>query len=98
MPSPRTRVRTVVAHDELHREGESLVLVDGQVQRVSALGTVVRESAREALTVAELAEVLEEEFGPPPQGGTLVTTLEVVATLLGVGLLEPVDGEGTTGA
>lgn len=91
MPSARTVVRTVPAHDELHRDGESLVLLDGQVRRVSMLGTLVRDRARDGLGVAELAEVLAEEFGPPPDGDTLATTAQVVATLLSVGLLEVLD-------
>lgn len=90
MPSARTVVRTVPAHDELHRDGESLVLLDGQVQRVSALGTVVRATAHEGLSVTELADVLTAEFGPPPDGDTLGTTVQVVATLLSVGLLDVV--------
>ena len=86
MPSARTVVRTVPAHDELHRDGESLVLLDGQVQRVSALGA----TAHEGLSVTELADVLTAEFGPPPDGDTLGTTVQVVATLLSVGLLDVV--------
>ena len=99
MPSRRTRVRTVPAHDELHRDGESLVLLVGRLQRVSALGTVVRASARRGLTVAALAHLLEEEFGPPPEGDALGTTTQVVATLLSAGLLEEVgeDDEGDEG-
>lgn len=95
MPPPRTRVRTVPAHDELHRGGETLVLLDGQVQRVSALGVLVRASARAPITVKELAEVLEREFGPPPEGDTLGTTTNAVATLISAGLLERVGEDDT---
>lgn len=85
-------VRAVPAHDELHREGESLVLVDGQVHRVSALGTVLRERAAARATVEELAAALVEVFGPPPDGNALGMTGEAVQVLLDAGLLETVDG------
>lgn len=84
------RVRTVPAHDELHHEGESLVLVDGQVRRVSPLGTVIRASAVEGATLAELATVLEETFGAPAEGDALEITRQALDTLLEAGLLERV--------
>ena len=83
------RVRAVTAHDELHRDGESLVLVDGQVHRVSALGTLIRSRARGGASVEELAVALEEEFGRPTEGTTLHLTAGAVETLLEVGLLAP---------
>ena len=83
-------VRAVVAHDELHRDGESLVLVAGQVHRVSALGTLIRERARGPLTLEELARALEAEFGTPPEGTPLEHTRQAVDALLAAGLLESV--------
>lgn len=83
-------VRAVVAHDELHRGGESLVLLDGQVHRVSALGTLLRERATGPVTLEDLAAALEERFGAPPQGRALDLTREAVDALLGAGLLERV--------
>ncbi|MFK5646002.1 hypothetical protein ACI3ET_05690 [Ornithinimicrobium sp. LYQ121] len=83
------RVRAVVAHDELHRDGESLVLLDGQVHRVSALGTMIRDRARHGASVEELAAALEEEFGRPTGGTALELTTGAVQTLLDVGLLAP---------
>jgi hypothetical protein len=80
-------VRAVVAHDELHRGGESLVLLDGQVHRVSPLGTLVRERAGGPVTLEELAVTLQEAFGPPAQGTALDLTREAVQALLDAGLL-----------
>lgn len=90
MPPPG-RVRTVPAHDELHEEGESLVLLDGQVRRVSPLGTVIRAHASRGASVDELAGVLEETFGGPDEGTALELTRAAVETLLAEGLLEQVD-------
>lgn len=83
-------VRTVVAHDELHRDGESLVLLDGQVHRVSALGTMIRERAGGPITLEELAGALEEAFGAPPEGTALELTRQAVDALVAVGLVEVV--------
>jgi hypothetical protein len=84
------RVRAVVAHDELHRGGESLVLLDGQLHRVSALGTLLRERACGPVTLEELAATLEEAFGTPPEGTALTLTRQAVETLVAAGLLEAV--------
>lgn len=85
------RVRTVVAHDELHHDGESLVLVAGQVHRVSAVGTTIRARAGSGICLDALAEVLEEEFGTPPEGSATELTRRAVDALVAAGLLEPVD-------
>ncbi|AXH96510.1 hypothetical protein [Ornithinimicrobium avium] len=83
------RVRAVLAHDELHHEGESLVLVDGQVHRVSALGTTIRRHAAVGVaTLDELATALEDEFGTPPEGSAQELTRRAVETLVAAGLLE----------
>lgn len=91
MPST-ARVRTVPAHDELHHEEESLVLLDGQVRRISPIGTVIRTSAAQGAAVAELAVVLEELFGTPEAGDALDLTGAAVQTMLAEGLLAAVDG------
>lgn len=87
-PGVPRRVRTVPAHDELHHEGESLVLVEGHVQRVSPLGTLIRATAVQGSTVAELAAVLEEAFGAPEGADALALTEDAVRTMLNAGLLE----------
>lgn len=83
-----TVLRTVPAHDELHKDGESLVLLDGQVRRMSPIGTVIRASAQQGATVERLAEVLEEIFGVPEDGDALSLTRTAVRTMLAEGLLE----------
>ena len=67
-------VRAVVAHDELHRDGCSLVLVGGRVHPVSELGTLLRELAAGPVTVEELSRGLEETFGTPPEGAAQAFT------------------------
>ena len=88
MPVP-SRVRTVPAHDELHDAQESLVLLDGQVRRVSPIGTAIRAHATHGASVDELAVVLEELFGLPDEGDVLSLTREAVQALVAEGLLEP---------
>ena len=88
MPVP-SRVRTVPAHDELHDAQESLVLLEGQVRRVSPIGTAIRAHSGDGASVAELAVVLEEIFGLPDEGDVLSLTQDAVQTLVAEGLLEP---------
>lgn len=83
--------RTVPAHDELHRGGESLVLADGRVQRVSALGTAIRSLAAQPVGEDVLARALEAEFGTPPEGDLLSLTQAALADLVRAGLLERLD-------
>lgn len=83
------RVWTVPAHDELHRDGEALVLHDGQVRRISPLGTVIRERASAGASLEELTAELEERFGTPPGGDATTLTREAVTVLLDAGLLSP---------
>lgn len=82
-----TGVRTVPAHDELHDEGESLVLMDGEVRRVSPIGTTIRALAADGIEVEDLARALEEEYGIPPEGDALELTRRAVSDLLEAGLL-----------
>lgn len=83
-------VRTVPGHDELEHGGESLVLIEGQVRRVSLVGTVIRSRARRGATTEQLAEALVERFGAPPDGDAAELTRQAVGTLLEAGLLETV--------
>lgn len=79
--------RTVPAHDELHVDGESVVLLDGQAQRVSVLGTAIRGLAVDGLGLEVLAEALGQEFGEPPDGDLLAMTRRAADDLVGAGLL-----------
>ena len=82
-----TGVRSVPAHDELHHEGESLVLMDGEVRRGSPIGTTIRTLAADGIAVEDLARALEEEYGIPPEGEVLELTRRAVSDLLEAGLL-----------
>ena len=94
--SPQTRVWSIPAHDELHHEGESLVLVEGRVHLVSPIGAAIREQAVDGADVAELAAALEDSFGAPEAGSTLDLTLQAVDALVGAGLLRRADGVAET--
>lgn len=85
-------VRTIEAHDELERQGESLVLHRGRVHHVSAIGTTIRDLARTQVTVTALAATLLEIFGEPPEGDVLALTRAAVDELISQGLLEMVEG------
>lgn len=85
------RYRAVDAHDELHVSGESLVLLGGQVRRVSELGTAVRACAVEPVDVATLAARLQERFGAPPDGDLHEHTRRAAEALVEAGLLERVE-------
>lgn len=80
-------VRTVPAHDELHGEEGSLVLVDGRAQLLSLVGALVRDAARDGAAVADVAAYLESEIGAPPEGEVLDLTLDAVRALVAAELL-----------
>lgn len=89
--TPAVTYRRVPAHDELHHEGESLVLIDGEVKRISALGTSLRGLTDEPRTLAELTEALVREFGAPPDGSADEVTRQAVDALVDAGLLERIE-------
>lgn len=82
-----TGVLTVPVHDELHEGGESLVLIDGQVRRLSLIATSIRQLAAEGIAVEELAAALGEEYGIPEGADVLDLTRRAVGDLLEAGLL-----------
>ncbi|MGO0575922.1 hypothetical protein [Ornithinimicrobium panacihumi] len=77
----------VRGHDELHHEGESLVLLDGEVKRISVLGTLLRELTHEPRTTEELVAGLVEAFGAPADGSAEEMTRQAVDTMVEAGLL-----------
>lgn len=85
------RVRTVAGHDELHRDGRSLVLLAGQVHPVSELGTLLRRLAEHPVDVEDLARGLEDAFGTPEEETSLELTRRAVDALVAAGLLETLD-------
>ena len=91
MRSTEVTYRRVEGHDELHHEGESLVLIDGEVKRISALGTSLRRLTVEPRSLAELTQGLVEEYGAPPEGSAEDVTRGAIAALVDAGLLERLD-------
>jgi hypothetical protein len=63
------RVRRVAVTDRFVEDGESVVLVDHAVIRLSALPTAILEAIATWTEVDDLAAMLERQFGPPPDGG-----------------------------
>jgi len=81
------RVRSVPVLDEVVRDDEAVVLVGGQVLRVSPLAHSLRTLAADWTGLEELAARLAERHGDP--GGDVVELLRaVVADLQGAGLVE----------
>ncbi len=74
--------------DALERAGESVVLQGGLVSRLSAPATVIRSRSTEWTSVEELARILVDTFGEPPDGQSLQVTRAWVDELASAGLLE----------
>lgn len=89
-----TRVRAVPVLDEVVRGEEAVVLVGGQVLRVSALAHSVRELATDWTDLADLAGRLAERHGAP-DGDPVVLLRAVVADLEAAGLVETSGEDGT---
>ena len=83
------KVRRAAMTDRFVDDGESVVLVDHMVVRLSALPTAILESAATWTEVADLAAMLERQFGPPPDGLDAVAAAErTVRELRDQGLIE----------
>ena len=83
------RARRLRPRDEVVIEGESVVLVDRQVLRISALGTSILAFCENWKDVDELTSALVEEFGSPPGGSDpLLTTVSSLEDLKEQGLVE----------
>lgn len=81
------RVRRAEVLDEVVRGEEAVVLVHGQVLRVSALAHSVRELADDWTPLADLAEALTERHGEP-DGDPVELLRAVVSDLAAAGLVE----------
>lgn len=75
------RVRALPVHDELVRDGESVVLLDGHLLRLSPVATAIRALAREWVELDRLAALLEDEFGAPEGVPAVESTAAAVADL-----------------
>lgn len=83
-----TRVRALPVADALDRAGESVVLQGGLVSRLSAPATLIRASSTDWTTVEDLADILVDTFGEPPDGASLQVTRAWVDELADAGLVE----------
>jgi hypothetical protein len=91
------KVRRVPWLDEYVEGGESAVLVDDRVFVLSELATTLLAAiGSEAVEVSDVAAVLEERFGAPPDGVDLVDATETAVRELALqGLVEmPFLGDG----
>ena len=82
------RVQRREATDILTRDGETAVLIDGTVLRLSELGARVFALTEHMVEVGRLASDLEALFGAPEGSTSLEATERVVTELIGHGLLE----------
>lgn len=82
------KVKASVVHDQIVVSGESIVLLDGEVIRLSELATTILAETNEWCDVGELAVRLERRFGPAPDGvGTLSATQSALRDLEQNGLI-----------
>jgi hypothetical protein len=81
------KVRRREATDVLTRDGETVVLVDGVLVRLSELSALVYDLTEEPVDVVHLAQRLESRFGAPEGGTSLDATKDAVAHLVRHGIL-----------
>jgi hypothetical protein len=70
------KARRLPVADRVERDGESVVLVDRQVVRLSELATALLELCAEWATPHELAGGLLDRVGEPPAGVDPVVAVE----------------------
>jgi hypothetical protein len=88
-------VRTIPYADLLERDGEGLLLTEGTLLRLSAVGAAVVRLAADGIDAAQLASALEEAFGLPASGSTLDALTPILDALAAQHLVEllPESGE-----
>ncbi|MBW8173878.1 hypothetical protein K0651_12550 [Ornithinimicrobium sp. Arc0846-15] len=75
--------------DVLEREGESLVLANGMIHRLSPPATLILQRANAGwIGVPELVVALVTEFGDPPDGDADALTRDMVDALIEAHLLK----------
>lgn len=70
------RARRVPVHDEVVRDGESIVLIGRQVVRLSWIGTTLLELCDDWRHSTELARGLTDRYGEPPDGSDATAMTE----------------------
>ena len=81
------RVQRVPADDLLVRDGETAVLLDGMVVRLSELSAAIYDLTGDMVEVGRLARELEARFGAPEGSTSMEATGHAVAELLRHGVL-----------
>lgn len=75
--------------DVLEFDGEALLLIHpDQVIRLSPVATMIFSSASSAVSLDDLAPLVEERFGPPAGSATADALREVLDGLVAAGALE----------
>lgn len=83
------RARRVEVHDEVVRDGESVVLLGRQVIRLSWIGTTLLELCHDWRGADELTLGLTERYGEPPDGSDgMAMTVAALHALQEQGLVE----------
>jgi hypothetical protein len=82
------KVRRRPPADVLVRDGETAVLVDGTIVRLSELSSMLYAECSTEKTSTELSRSLEATFGAPPDGSALEATERAITEMLAHGVLE----------
>ena len=85
------KVRRRPAADVLVRDGETAILVDSTIVRLSELSTLLYAECSTEKTSAQLSRSLETEFGAPPDLPALEATEQVIEEMVAHGVLELVE-------
>ena len=85
------KVRRRPTADVLVRDGETAVLVDDTIFRLSELSSRLYAECSTEKSSTELSRSLEAAFGAPPDLPSLEATERVIEELLGHGVLELVE-------
>lgn len=84
------RVRRREPADYLTRDGETLLLYERKVVRLSPIGSAIFHVATVPVSLSEVADELEATFGAPTEESVLAATAAAVEDLLLQGVLEEV--------
>lgn len=87
------RVVRVEPVDHLAMDDGALLLYERRVLRVNELGASIFEWCEQPRAVSELASLLAEEFGSPPEADIEEATLAVVTELQERGVLKQTGSE-----
>lgn len=80
--------------DALFFETEALLLYETQLVRLAPIGMAIFNCTAHPIHAADLTTALIAEFGEPEDGSAAKATSEAVASLVGLGVLREVTGEG----